>query len=449
MIFSLCSVIVWKLSLVCARPGVITQWGMAAVPLAACICSLLILFSPAAAITGTDTLLHSANITLVETSPSYMEFSNFFTLNDDSLVWMNTWQEKKYDAPLHKNSIFLMNFTANTTRLVTETPGSDHEHPFRPPVALSARFIAWSEFGTGTLYVYDSLLATQRSVSGDGSNDDEHWENIDPALDGDHLVWSRKRSYPPGHDPEIVLLNLTTGSLKSITKGQGDRGEPSISGSRIVWTDKRNEPGGGDIYLFNLDTGSETAICTEPGLQHTPKIAGTSIVWTDYRNGHPAIYLYDLMSGTELLLSDSFVDAALPKISDEFVVWSESSVMDLRDTQTRWIVVYDISKGQKEIFTLRTRHPWFLDLDKNRILYANPDDCPMEDGYVHLFVIDSRNEIPVSPPSLPVSGQENIINVVDQPERPVPTQSASSCTISLAFASIGLLFCVRDRIRLR
>jgi beta propeller repeat protein len=206
-----------------------------------------------------------------------------------------------------------------------------------------------------------------------------------------------------------VLQNLTNGEFREICTEKGDQINPRISGRNIVWTDKRNEPGEGDIYLFDLGTEREIPVCTAPGLQQFPAIAGATIAWMDFRDGIPAIYSYNLSSGTEMQLSDRFSVATQPQVSEDYIVWSESSALDRQDTPARWIVVYDIARGEKEILPLGTKNPWLMDLDKNRILYADPDHLSLEEGYVHLFVIDmpEENRVPVPSPT-PQTGNPKI-----------------------------------------
>jgi beta propeller repeat protein len=304
----------------------------------------------------------------------------------------------------------------------------------------------WSEFGDNNIFLYDEETGEETALTTDGSAPYEQWENSGPSLDGDRVVWSKRKPFTAAYDRDIVLLNLTTGVLQTITNADRDQIDPSLSGSRIVWTDKRNEPGGGDIYLFDIESGIEIPVCTVQGLQQRPKISGDTIVWMDYRDGRPAVYIYDITSGATSRISRDFFVTDAPLASGDMIAWQEYSVFDQRDERAGSIVVYTISSGAREVLPVSSSSPQLFDIDKNRILYADPDNQSLKDGFVHLFVIDMVNESPVSQPSLPVSGQENVTHVVDQPERSVPSQSVSSYAIPLAIAFIGLLFWVRDHI---
>jgi beta propeller repeat protein len=188
----------------------------------------------------------------------------------------------------------------------------------------------------------------------------------------------------------------------------GDQTEPALSGQRIVWTDMRNEPGGGDIYLYDMSASVETPACVEKGQQMRPKISGDSVVWMDFRSGNPEVYLYNILSGQVMRISrDNFI-ADAPLLSGNLAVWQEYSVFDRRDERMGTIVVYDTTTGNQEILPTETQYPQLLALNNNRILYANPDARTMEEGFVHLYVLDVPKPPSFSPAatSHPMTAQE-------------------------------------------
>ena len=113
----------------------------------------------------------------------------------------------------------------------------------------------------------------------------------------------------------LWLVVLCTVVMVSPAVGAGEvkietldsvQGHPSISGDRIVWEDNRN--GNWDIYLWNISTETETLITTNTSTsdQRNPSISGNLIVWEDNRHGaNPEIYLYDLTTGIERQISYS------------------------------------------------------------------------------------------------------------------------------------------------
>ncbi|PKG31466.1 TolB family protein, partial [Methanoregula sp.] len=397
------------------------------------------------ALDGHNVLIHSPNITLNEDSTDHTEFSNYFDLDGDQLVWMNTWAERKIEEKLVRNRIYLMNLSDNTTMMIAETPDIHHEYAFRPPIPLSGRFVVFSEAMNNNLFLYDTVTGRETSLTSDGSAPDVQRENAFPDLDGDRVVWSKRKPYGSAGDLDIVFMNLSTGVSRDICILLGDQKEPALSGQRIVWTDTRNEPEGGDIYLYDMGTGTETAVCTERGLQQRPKISGNSVVWMDYRDGNPAVYVYNISYGRETRISrDNFV-ADAPLLSGNLVVWQEYSVFDRRDERMGSIVVFDTAAGTREILPTGTVFPQLLAVDDNRILYANPDEKTLEEGFIHLFEMDIHE-----PPSPPAVVTPLLITATETPAMvfgpaKTVTQSApgSPAAIPVLFIALTIIFHTR------
>jgi len=397
----------------------------------------------ASALDGHEILIHSPNITADESSPDHYEYSGFFALENANLVWMNTWAERKIEEKQILNRIYLMNLTDNTTVMISGTPGMHQMSEFRPPIALSGRFVVWSEFGREDLFLYDSVRGRETALTSDGSAPDQQWQNALPDIEGDRVVWVKRKPYLSTNDLDIVFMNLTTGTRQNISIAKGDQTDPSISGSRIVWTDKRNEPGGGDIYLYDLETGITLPVCNESGLQQKPKISGAAIVWMDYRNGKPAVYLYNILSGATVRISrDLFVTDA-PLVSGNFVVWQEYSDFDMRDDRAGTIVVYNTISGLREILPVKTTHPQLLAAGQNRIIYADPDSGTLEEGFVHIFVIDTP--VPVPSPltnnissSVPDQKKTTTDPAPGQTDTPAATAFPGAIPLSLG---TGILIC--------
>jgi beta propeller repeat protein len=411
-----------------------------------CLAALLV--PHADALYGHEVLIHSPNITLIEDSADYDEFSNYFDLDGKQLVWLNTWAERKSEEKLVRNRIYLMNLSDNTTRMISGTPGINHEYTFRPPVSLSGRSVVWSEIGKNNLFLYDTVTGRERALTSDGSSPDLQRENAFPQVDGDRVVWSKRKPYSSANDQDIVFLNLTTGILQDICTSQADQTDPAISGQRVVWTDKRNEPWDGDIYLFDMGTGVETPVCTEKGLQQRPKISGDIIVWMDYRDGNPVVYLYNISSGNETRISRDLFVADAPLLSDNLVVWQDYSIFDRRDERVGTIVVYNTDTGVREILPTGTMHPQLLDVDNNRILYADPDEKTLKEGFVHMFVTD----VPVPPTPVPGTTSRPVSEHVDPTMvsglEKTPTRSApgSPAAVLFSFIAIVLIFRIRNRL---
>lgn len=386
-------------SLPSPRPGesmapgtIIHQDRLFVLPL---IAILLVLLVPhATALSGTDTVIWSPNITLNEKSDAYYEFSNFFVLEGDRVVWMNVWSERKSDDPLHADTIYLMNITTNETRAIARAPGAGHPWTLFPPFSLSRDIVAYTELGTSDIYLFNITDGKEYRLTQDGALEslDELRGNSDPSMDGDRIVWSKKKSYNKGHDADIVIQNLTTGKLMEICTAKGDQVDPQISSTKVVWRDMRDESGsrGGDIYLYDLATSTETPVCTAQDLQQQADVSDDNVVWSDFRDGSPAIYLYNLTTKSETRISEQSTKAYRPYIDGHIVAWSEYSSIDTRDDPIRWIVLYDLNTGTRERINASVSSYGLDDIDGGKILYSTGSgDTSREKGYLHLYVIDT------------------------------------------------------------
>ena len=167
----------------------------------------------------------------------------------------------------------------------------------------------------------------------------------DPAIWGDRMVWNERISgiwhiilYDLSMDTdgdgtpnyqEDVKPNPDPARIQ-ITHNDTNKYNPDIHGEIVVWEDTRH--GNSDIYMYDLtedtdgdkvpnyldddddDDGTldsadtdpdlaEVRITDNPSYQEEPAIYGSKIVWTDLRFGNRDIFIYDMLSGREILIA--------------------------------------------------------------------------------------------------------------------------------------------------
>ncbi len=95
-----------------------------------------------------------------------------------------------------------------------------------------------------------------------------------------------------------------------------DSVSPRISGDYVVWTATVDQ--NKDLFLYRLSTGNETDLtpdwqCQNPGNlnpnQEAPAIDGNCVVWEDTRNITSDIFLFDIISGNETLVTENTDDS--------------------------------------------------------------------------------------------------------------------------------------------
>jgi len=406
---------------------------------------LCIAMPPATAIlSGTDIPVHSPNITEDDSGKPNYTYPIGFAIDRDQIVWENdTWEPA--NSSNFSLTLYLMNLTDGTTRIVATSPSQEFQYLFQTPFGLADGRVVWNAEYDSNLFMYDDHTERVSPLTSDGTADVSiQRRNRDPFVFGDRVVWAKQKLYP-SEDSDIVLYNLTDRTLRDIATDPGKKAMPAMDDSYVVWVDKRSEPGAGDIYLFDLTNNTERPLCTARGVQHYPQVSGNYVVWADLRDGPPAIYLYNLTTGTEYRISDSNYYAAIPYLSGNYVAWEMYALYDDTKEKTRQVVVYNIATGESVLFEPGTRHPLLLGLSDNRILYANPDNQTIKDGYVHIFAIDSPTPVQSSPAvSVPATLQQgNSTTRTYTFSEPAPAGSGPLAVIGIVLLGISLAAATR------
>lgn len=96
-----------------------------------------------------------------------------------------------------------------------------------------------------------------------------------PSTWGDYIVWEDQGG-GPGH---IVLLNITSGQIMTISDPASDARSPRIQGPSVVWYE--NRAGSSDIFHYDIPSGLTTRITGYDAVKLYPAVYGTRIVWQE------------------------------------------------------------------------------------------------------------------------------------------------------------------------
>lgn len=404
----------------------------------------LVMHPVAATLSGTDIPAYSPYITEDDSGRPNYTYSDAFVIDNDQMVW----EIYRVTGPFSENitsTICLMNLSDDSTRVIATSPSTEFQYTFETPFGMANGRVAWRADFNSNIYLYDDHTGKAYALTTDGTADlNIQRRNRDPFIFGDRVVWVKQKLYP-SEDSDIVLYNLTSRTLREIAADPGKKSGPAMDDSYVVWVDKRNEPGAGDIWLFDLKNNTERPLCTAHGLQQYPQVSGNYAIWQDMRDGPPAIYLYNLTAEREYRISDPSVYASKPYLSGNYVAWETYALNDDTRDKTRQVMVYNIATGESVRFEPGTRHPLLLGLSDNRILYANPDNQTIKDGYVHIFTIDSPTPVQSSPVvSVPATLQQgNSTTRTYTFSEPAPAGSGPLAVIGIVLLGISLAAATR------
>lgn len=217
-------------------------------------------------------------------------------------------------------------------------------------------------FASPYLYgVYGYNLSTQNTFSITNQAGGSLYLNIS----GDTIVWHDYRN----DNWDIYGYDLGKDREFQITNNAAVQACPAIDGNTVVWLDWRNggDTYGDDIYGHNINTGTESRV-TSPATTGIgcPDISGNTVVWSDSRNGTWNVYAYNLVSHTEVQITDGAGSTApfYSAISGNVIVVGSNEYL------MGWGgVVYGFDSSGNPLFEIRSGVVGLVAIDGNLVVW--------------------------------------------------------------------------------
>ncbi len=254
--------------------------------------------------------------------------------------------------------------------------------------AIDGDRVVWLDQRTGSwaIYLYDIPSAIERRIA--DVSTPNIFTTFGPDISGDLVVWADDRYDPTNHKLDVLMYNISTNTLTRITDDAADQGSggPHVDGMRIVWCDTRGDPAG-DIYMYDLSSETESIVSSAAGSEGQPDISGDDVVWTQgVAEGVWNIYHRNLASpDAPAPLEISPATEACPLIAGRWVVWSDYRNGNMATGATE-VYVYDLVEHEVRSLTggnatADFRHAvssaglvaWMDWRNGNRSIYENPD----------------------------------------------------------------------------
>lgn len=180
--------------------------------------------------------------------------------------------------------------------------------------------IVWHESnGSGASYgihLYDFETNTESVLS--TGND------YNPKIWGNHVVWMRQQIINFSPRNNFFLLDLSTGVLTQLSDNDNFKGYQTIWENWLAWRESRNGVYG--IYLYNLQTHQEQLVTTTYFAGGSLAISDGKLVYDDRRwNNNDDIYMYNIATGVEQRITFNSSSQKHPHISGNRIVYSTST----------------------------------------------------------------------------------------------------------------------------
>ncbi len=148
---------------------------------------------------------------------------------------------------------------------------------------------------------------------------DDLWDDTDPQLDGDRVVWTSTET----GEAALVFHDLATSTTRALPETFGPQSSPSIVGNWIAY--RGGEGSGAEIYLYDIAEDSTRRLTTDTYDQHNPRTDGEHVVFETHPGSEQSeVFLYDIASGQTKRLSPLGGEAVLPRVSAGTVTWNEA-----------------------------------------------------------------------------------------------------------------------------
>lgn len=267
---------------------------------------------------------------------------------------------------------------------------------------VSGGIIVYTDYRSSDVWAYDIARGTRQDITGpDKDRLGYAFDSIDPSTDGTIVAWQDNRD----GNMEIYAMDLGTGEERRITADTAVDAKPAVSGGHIVW--QRCDVGGTcNIWFYEWASGTILQITLTPlSNERNPDMNGHNIVYQGDRSGNSDIYIYNLDTRTEKILTLDG-DQVNPHI------WGDNVAFDDLSSELYHEKLWNIPSDEVFVLTGGPSGQFLNSIWENRVVYTDDRNGDLE-IYMTKFIL-TQNDIPpvanAGPDQTALAGQPIMFN---------------------------------------
>ena len=258
--------------------------------------------------------------------------------------------------------------------------------------AIYGNKVVWTD--NGVIHVYDLTARTDTAVNSSAASH--------PAIYGNKLVWHDESS----GTPRLTVYDISSGARSYITQNVDNRSFPAIYGDRIVWSviwsANYNESSYNyNVYMRDISTSTQAWIAQG----ENPDIYDTKIVYSADGRNIRDIFMYDITTKKNELISPYSSDVNNPHMYGNKVIWTNSF------TRSGFIQMYDlVTKKATDVTSDNTGNTLYgpdvvadagddtgthVNIHGDKIVYSKSGDDQFGYAGVYVYDIPSAKSTPV------------------------------------------------------
>jgi hypothetical protein len=232
-----------------------------------------------------------------------------YELKGDLLVWPQV-QDGSSDVKVLRLS------TGKT--LTIDSWGPEVKNVFARTDGRYVLVAAESQQDSWDLLLYDTVTNTQKKIASGAIADD--WRYLDDRRLADGaVVWSAS----DGHDNEIFLYDIASGTTTQLTHNEVSDTEPEVGRGYVLWAqsplqEDASSSATREVILYDRRSTHEQTLGQGYG-----RLAedGTLVVWSEYPQKAKDVWVYDTDRAEATYLADTGSQASWPDVVEGRVVW--------------------------------------------------------------------------------------------------------------------------------